>query len=65
MGAKNAYNMDGGNSACLAINGVKLNRFGKGGIREITDMVYFITAEAPASAAAVPAAGEPEGNTQP
>ena len=31
------------------MNGVKMNRFGKGGIREITDMIYFITAEAPAS----------------
>jgi hypothetical protein len=27
------------------VNGVKMNRFGKGGIREITDMIYFITAE--------------------
>ena len=64
VGAKNAYNMDGGNSACLAFNGVKLNRFGKGGIREITDMVYFITAEPPASSA-VSAAGETEGSAQP
>ena len=29
----------------LVVNGVKMNRFGKGGIREITDMIYFITAE--------------------
>ena len=27
------------------LNGVKMNRFGKGGVREITDLVYFITAE--------------------
>ena len=58
VGAKNAYNMDGGNSACLAMGGVKLNRFGKGGIREITDMVYFITAEPTA-------ANETEGSAQP
>ncbi len=58
MGAINAYNMDGGNSACLTVGGVKLNRFGKGGIREITDMVYFITAEPPA-------ANETEGSAQP
>ena len=45
VGAKQAYNLDGGNSACLVVNGVKMNRFGKGGIREITDMIYFITAE--------------------
>ena len=57
VGAVNAYNMDGGNSACLAVGGVKLNRFGKGGIREITDMVYFITAEPSA-----PAPAETEGS---
>ena len=45
MGAVNAYNLDGGNSACLMLNGVKMNRFGRGGVREITDLVYFITAE--------------------
>ena len=61
VGAKNAYNMDGGNSACLALNGIKLNRFGKGGIREITDLVYFITAEP----SAAPAADETEGSAQP
>ena len=60
VGAVNAYNMDGGNSACLAFGGVKLNRFGKGGIREITDLVYFITAE-PAPAAA----NNTEGSVQP
>ena len=47
MGAVNAYNLDGGNSACLLLNGVKMNRFKKGGVREITDLVYFITAEEP------------------
>ena len=63
VGAINAYNMDGGNSACLVLNGVKLNRFGKGGVREITDMVYFITAEAPAAATEAPA--ETEGSDTP
>ena len=52
VGAVNAYNLDGGNSATLVMNGVKMNRFGKGGIREITDMIYFITAEVPAPGAA-------------
>ena len=65
MGAKNAYNMDGGNSACLALGGVKLNRFGKGGIREITDMVYFITAEVPAPVPSEVPADETEGSVQP
>ena len=64
-GAVNAYNMDGGNSACLALDGVKLNRFGKGGIREITDLVYFITAEeAPAAEAPAAAPTETEGSAE-
>ena len=65
-GAVNAYNMDGGNSACLTLNGVKLNRFGKGGIREITDMIYFITAEPAPAAAEAPAAAptETEGSAE-
>ena len=62
VGAVNAYNMDGGNSTCLALGGVKLNRFGKGGIRETTDMVYFITAE-PSVASAV-SGSEGEGSAQ-
>ena len=45
MGAKNAYNLDGGNSACLILNNTKMNRFGKGGYRPITDLVYFVSAE--------------------
>lgn len=45
MGAVNAYNLDGGNSASLILNNTKMNRFGKGAPREVTDLVYFITAE--------------------
>ena len=45
MGAVNAYNLDGGNSASLILNNTKMNRFGKGGPREVTDLIYFITAE--------------------
>lgn len=65
-GAVNAYNMDGGNSACLALDGVKLNRYGKGGIREITDLVYFITAEDAPAAAEAPSAAptETEGSAE-
>lgn len=63
IGAVNAYNLDGGNSASLVLNGVKMNRFGKGGIREITDLIYFITAEAPDSV--TDAAAETEGSTAP
>ena len=63
VGAVNAYNLDGGNSASLILNGVKMNRFGKGGIREITDLIYFITAEAPDSV--TDTAAETEGSTAP
>lgn len=45
MGAKNAYNLDGGNTVALILNGVKMNRFGKGGYRPITDLIYFVTAK--------------------
>ena len=61
VGAINAYNMDGGNSTCLALGGVKINRFGKGGGREITDLVYFITAEDTTA----PASTDTEGSVQP
>lgn len=64
VGAVNAYNLDGGNSACLVMNGVKLNRLGKGGIREITDMIYFITAEAPDTVSA-PAENAPAAESTP
>ncbi|MBR2854769.1 MAG: phosphodiester glycosidase family protein [Clostridia bacterium] len=57
MGAVNAYNLDGGNSTTLLISGFRstltpdkttsfrLNRYGKGPIREIRDEIYFVTAE--------------------
>ncbi|MCR5565948.1 MAG: phosphodiester glycosidase family protein [Clostridiales bacterium] len=78
MGAVNAYNLDGGNSTCLVVDGVKMNRFGKGGVRNATDLIYFITAEeppvvteapteAPTEIPAVPATPETEteGSIQP
>ena len=51
MGAVNAYNLDGGNSTCLALNGIRLNRLGKGSVRDVSDIVYFITAEQASAAA--------------
>ena len=69
MGAINAYNLDGGNSTFLSLNDVKLNRFGKGGIRDITDLIYFITAEEPPvvteAPTEVPVTTESEGSVQP
>ena len=49
MGAKNAYNLDGGNSACVVMRDpranryVKLNRYKKTA-RSIPDLIYFVTA---------------------
>lgn len=69
MGAINAYNLDGGNSTFLSLNNVKLNRFGKGGIRPITDLIYFVTAEEPPVVTEAPADPAPttetEGSAQP
>lgn len=59
MGAINAYNLDGGNSTTLFMSGFRsrlnskitsfrLNRYGKGPVREIRDEIYFVSAE-PAS----------------
>ena len=57
MGAVNAYNLDGGNSTTLLISGFRstlqpdkitsfrLNRYGKGPVREIRDEIYFVSAE--------------------
>lgn len=72
MGVRNAYNLDGGNSANLVLNGTRMNRFGRGGGREITDLLYFITAEpapepteAPATETPVPADTNTEGSATP
>lgn len=67
MGAVNAYNLDGGNTVCVILNGVKMNRFGKGGYRPITDLIYFVTASAAPASTEAPAAepAETEGNTAP
>ena len=45
MGAVNAYNLDGGQSACVVMNNMRMNRFKKGGTRPVHDLIYFITAE--------------------
>ena len=62
MGAVNAYNLDGGNSAALILNGVKIN---SRGYREVTDIIYFVTAEAPPAETAVPAENVDEGSAAP
>ena len=47
LGAQEAYNMDGGSSTWLVLNGQKINA--RMTVRPITDIVYFITAEPPAA----------------
>lgn len=42
---KNAYNLDGGNSAHLIFNGVRLNALGFPDVRDINDIVYFASTE--------------------
>ena len=49
VGAVNAYNLDAGSSACLFLGGQKVNRYGKGGVHQSSDLIYFITAEKPAA----------------
>ena len=47
MGAQQAFNLDGGTSACLVLGGERLNALGNGGKsnRAVGDMVYFVTLE--------------------
>lgn len=45
LGAKNAYNLDGGSSSSLVLNGKKINSLSTGKIRAIGDILYFVTAQ--------------------
>lgn len=44
MGAKNAYNLDGGSSSSLVLDGQKINALSTHKNRVIGDIVYFVTA---------------------
>ena len=46
LGCREAYNLDGGNSAVLFYNGKMLNNK-MGQERDVTDMIYFATAVPP------------------
>lgn len=46
LGCREAYNLDGGNSAVMMYNGKMLNNK-KGRERDVTDMIYFATAVPP------------------
>lgn len=64
-GAKQAYTMDGGSSTWLVLGTDRINNLKGRNLRQITDVVYFVTAEpdpaaTPESAAeTVPAAETP------
>ena len=75
VGAVNAYNLDGGSSAALImsgfrsslndkITGFRINRFGKGPIREVVDLIYFATAEEAPAVPEAPAEAA-EGSAEP
>lgn len=44
LGAINAYNLDGGSSSTLVMNGRKINSLSSGKVRPIGDIIYFVTA---------------------
>ena len=43
MGCLNAYNLDGGSSSTVALNGKKINALSTGKIRPVGDCIYFAT----------------------
>lgn len=43
LGAKNAYNLDGGSSSSVVLNNKKINALSTGKIRAIGDILYFVT----------------------
>ena len=47
LGAVQAYNLDGGNSACLYLFGHKINDTSKGEARQLSDILYFASAWEP------------------
>lgn len=44
LGAKQAYNLDGGSSSSVILGGKKINALSTGKIRSIGDIIYFVTA---------------------
>ena len=43
QGVENAYNLDGGNSTMLMFNGAYVNNSDIGNIRDISDIIYFVS----------------------
>lgn len=44
LGAKTAYNLDGGSSSCVAFRGKKINSLSTHKNRAVGDIIYFVTA---------------------
>lgn len=44
LGAVNAYNLDGGSSSTMVLQGAKINALSSGKVRPIADILYFVTA---------------------
>lgn len=44
LGAKTAYNLDGGSSSCVAFRGQKINSLSTHKNRAVGDIIYFVTA---------------------
>ena len=45
LGAEQAYNLDGGNSTMMIFNGQKINAVDNENVRDISDIVYFASAD--------------------
>ena len=45
LGAKTAYNLDGGYSTLLYFNGKRINEFGSKEHRRLMDIIYFASGE--------------------
>jgi len=45
LGVRQAYNLDGGNSSSVILNGKKINSMGMRSVRSIGGVLYFITAD--------------------
>lgn len=46
LGCINAYNLDGGSSCTVALNGKKINATSSGKVRYVSDIIYFATLDA-------------------
>jgi len=43
LGAQQAYNLDGGSSSTMMLDGRKINALSSGKVRNLCDIIYFAT----------------------